>query len=389
MRVRYVCADRGVPVFGTKGASIHVRQMIRAFERKGAEVDVVAVRHGDGCTDDLPGISIAVLDVATHREPARNEQMMFESNSKMRDLLESLPVPDLVYERHALWSVAAMEWARERGIASVLEVNAPLVEEQATHRVLVDRGLAEHAASRAMQAAGAVAVVSRELIPVVARYGTQEQRIQVIPNGIDAARFPLVTRPRCVDAPFTVGFVGSLKPWHGLGVLAEAFALFRARCPRARLMVVGDGPERASFERLVAQLGVARDVEMIGAVEHDRIPMILESMDTVLIPYPPLDNFYFSPLKLFEAMASGLAVVASRIGQVAEVIEDGVTGILCTPGDVATFASGLAALECDPEGRARMGLAAREKVLREHTWDSNARRVLEIASRRSAPMATA
>lgn len=389
MRVRYVCADRGVPVFGTKGASIHVRQMIRAFERQGADVDVVTVRRGEGSADDLPGVPITVLDVATHGDRARNEQEMFEANPKMRDLLESLPVPDLLYERHALWSVAAMEWAHERGIASVLEVNAPLVDEQATHRALLDRALAERAASRAMQAAGAVAVVSRELIPVVERYGAPQGRIHVIPNGIDAVRFPLVARSRAVDAPFTVGFVGSLKPWHGLGVLAEAFALFRARCPRARLIVVGDGPERASFERLVVQLGVARDVEMIGAVEHDRIPMILEMMDTALIPYPPLENFYFSPLKLFEAMASGLAVVASRIGQVAEVIEDQVTGILCTPGDVAAFAGGLAALECDPEGRARMGLAAREKVLRDHTWDSNAQRVQAIASRRSAPMAAA
>ncbi len=389
MRVRYVCADRGVPVFGTKGASIHVRQMIRAFERQGAEVDVVTVRRGEGSAEDLPGIAITLLDVASDRDPARNEQLMFDANPKMHELLESLPVPDLLYERHALWSVAAMEWARERGIASVLEVNAPLVEEQATHRALLDRALAERAASRAMQAAGAVAVVSRELIPVVARYGTPQERIQVIPNGIDAARFPLVARPRAVGAPFTVGFVGSLKPWHGLGVMAEAFALFRARCPRARLIVVGDGPERGTFERLVAKLGVARDVEMIGAVEHDTISTILESMDTALIPYPPLDNFYFSPLKLFEAMASGLAVVASRIGQVAEVIEDGVTGILCTPGDAAAFADGLATLECDPEGRVRMGLAAREKVLRDHTWDSNAQRVLEIAPRRSAPMETA
>jgi glycosyltransferase involved in cell wall biosynthesis len=102
-------------------------------------------------------------------------------------------------------------------------------------------------------------------------------------------------------------------------------------------------------------------------------------MDVGVAPYPALPGFYFSPLKVFEYLAAGVAVVASRIGQLAEVIEDGVNGLLCPPGDATALADCVCRLATAPELRARLGRAGRDSVLRHHTWDTVVQRILRLA----------
>ena len=98
-----------------------------------------------------------------------------------------------------------------------------------------------------------------------------------------------------------------------------------------------------------------------------------------MAPYPKLVNFYFSPLKVYEYMAAGLPVVASRVGQLQELIQPEVNGLLVPPGDVSALAAGLERIRSEPELRRRLGLAARVKVLREHTWDGVVQRILSLA----------
>jgi glycosyltransferase involved in cell wall biosynthesis len=110
-------------------------------------------------------------------------------------------------------------------------------------------------------------------------------------------------------------------------------------------------------------------------------------MDIATAPYPAGPDSYFSPLKLFEYMAAGRAVVASRTGQATGVVEHGRTGWLCEPGDPAALADALATLAADPVLRRRLGAAARQAVCRAHTWDHVAVRILELAARAPAPVA--
>jgi glycosyltransferase involved in cell wall biosynthesis len=97
-----------------------------------------------------------------------------------------------------------------------------------------------------------------------------------------------------------------------------------------------------------------------------------------MAPYGAIDGFYFSPLKVYEYMAAGVPPVTSRIGQLAQLIDDGVTGFLCPPGDTAAFAERIELLRRDPELRTRIGAAARI-VAGEHTWDTVANRIVELA----------
>ncbi|WLT40052.1 glycosyltransferase [Synechocystis sp. B12] len=152
-----------------------------------------------------------------------------------------------------------------------------------------------------------------------------------MPNGINPARFAVLSKPSQTEL-FTVGFVGSLKPWHGLDCLIEAFAQLRQTVPEARLLIVGDGPQRQVLERAIAKENLMPYVQWTGAVPPEQVPHWLGQMSVAVAPYPASDNFYFSPLKVVEYMAAGLPVVASCIGQLPDIIDDRVTGILYPPG---------------------------------------------------------
>lgn len=276
-----------------------------------------------------------------------------------------------------------MSWAAGRGIPSVLEVNAPLIEEQARHRSLVNEALARQNAARVFTKASQVAAVSEEVARYVRVCGADASRVHVVPNGVDTERFGQAIRLRTTvglrQPGFVVGFVGTLKPWHGLENLVTAFALLQEQAPESRLLIVGDGPMRSECEAWIAQRNLSHACRFTGAVASDDMPQWLGQMDVAVAPYPALEGFYFSPLKIYEYMAAGLAVVASDIGQIPGIINHERTGLLCAPGDTEGLATALLGLRNDPQRRDALGRAARDCMIRSHTWDRVAERLLTLA----------
>lgn len=381
MRIAYVCTDQGVPVFGHKGCSIHVQEIIRAFIRQGGRVELFTPRPEGEPPPGLGAVRLHCLPRSFEKDAAVRERASLAANDALHAALEREGPFDLVYERYSLWSFAGMEYARSAAVPGLLEVNAPLIEEQAEHRTLVNRGAAEAAARRAFHSAGGLLAVSAEVAEYLAGYPETHGRVHLVPNGVNPDRFPPNRRPPepCDPDTFTVGFVGTLKPWHGLMSLVEAFALLHRRHPKARLLIVGEGPERQRLEEDLAYRGLSWAAHLTGAVSPSEVPLLLAGMDAAVAPYPRLARFYFSPLKVYEYMAAGLPVVASRIGQLDGLIRHGVNGLLCPPGDAAALAAALARLRANSRLRRRLGEAARATVLREHTWEAAARRILRLA----------
>ncbi len=386
MRIAYVSADLGVPIFGRKGCSIHAQEVLRALSRRGAQVDLFTCNGGGERPPGLGSIHLHQLPRPPKGERAAREQAALAANETLRCELARQGPFDLVYERYSLWSYGAMEFARERGVPGLLEVNAPLIEEQAQYRELIDRIGAERAAARVFAAASALLPVSDEVAAYLKGFPATRDKIHVVPNAINPERFPETTSAALPAPPgvFTVGFVGTLKAWHGLSVLVDAFALLHAREPRTRLLIVGDGPEREKIQADLAARGLAGATHFTGAVPSQEVPALLASMSVAVAPYPKLEHFYFSPLKVYEYLAAGLPVVASRIGQLEKLIIPEVTGLLVRPGDPVELAAALARLQHEPELCARLGRAGRETVLHDYTWDQVALRLLRFAGLDSA-----
>ncbi|CAN5210625.1 glycosyltransferase family 4 protein [soil metagenome] len=382
MRVAYICADPGLPVFGRKGGSVHVQEVIRGLRRLGHQVELLATRLGGEPPADLAGLAVTALPAIGRGSPATREAAGRQANRGLSAALDAVGPVDLVYERYSLWSHAGMAWARRTGTPAVLEVNAPLIDEQAEHRSLVGRQEAEACARAAFEDATAVVAVSEPVADWVRARTPAPERVHVVGNGVDPER--IVARPR-VDHPnhFTIGFVGTLKPWHGLETLVDAFALLAGADFTYRLLVVGDGPGAGGLADSLERRGLTSMITLAGAVDPAAIPEYLHGMDLAVAPYPDLPHFYFSPLKLYEYLAAGLPVVASEVGQVAEVIDDGRTGVLCPPGDAAALARAIAGLRYNPAGRASMASAGRAEVVAHHSWDEVVGRILRLV--RAAP----
>lgn len=384
MRIAYICADPGVPVFGCKGCSIHVQEVLYALSRSGARITLFISATGGDAPPGLDGIEVQKLPGL----PGGNSMCLAVRtlNEVLQAALEHAGPFDLVYERYSLWSFAGMEYARSMGIPGLLEVNAPLIEEQIMYRDPVDRAGAERVAEQVFSSASALIAVSREIAAYLDRYRGAAGKVHVVPNGVDPARFPAYLEPSRPAKPgiFTVGFVGSLKPWHGMHTLVEAFTHLHRQYPDTRLLIVGDGPEREGLVKYLKACRLSGSSEFTGAVTPSEVPGLLASMDAAVAPYPNLAHFYFSPLKIYEYMAAGLPVVASRIGQLAELISDGVNGILVPPGDPVALASALGRLRREPDLRISLGHAARMTVLSQHTWDVAVKRILYLSDHRAA-----
>ncbi|WP_315160638.1 glycosyltransferase family 4 protein [Corynebacterium durum] len=365
MHIAYVCLDPGIPVFGTKGASVHIQEVVREYRRRGHDVTVYATRRGSDVPDDLAELRIVDVPITTRDEEER-ERAQQAASASVSDMVRAGGY-DLVYERYSLFSTVIAEC----GVPGILEVNAPLIDEQRTHRVLVDEQAADAALQEQVQAALATICVSDPVRDwVIAR--TEGTRVFTVPNGVNVHR--ITPQPESPGAP-VVTFVGTLKPWHGVDVLLRA----RAQAHKDwQLRIIGDGPMRAELDDLARSLGI--DVDFRGAVAPDAIPQHMAGTAIGVAPYPAMDtdsDQYFSPLKVYEYMAAGLPVVASRVGQLPEIM--GESAYLVPPSDPEALAEALDALVANPVERAQVGSDNRRQAEREHSWTGTVDHILAHA----------
>jgi glycosyltransferase involved in cell wall biosynthesis len=172
-----------------------------------------------------------------------------------------------------------------------------------------------------------------------------------------------------------IGAVGFFRDWHGIDMLLHAFARQRRARPGTRLLLVGDGPAIPRLRRMAATLDLGSEVSFTGAVPHDRVPAYLAAMDVVVIPRAVE---YASPLKLFEYMVAGKAIVAPRQPNLLEVLTDGTDALCFEPENLEELEHGLLRLIRDPGLRRRLGREAEETIhSRDFTWMGNAKRIVQ------------
>nr|WP_196837237.1 glycosyltransferase [Zhihengliuella flava] len=373
-RVAYVCVDPGIPVFGSKGASVHVQEIIRALRARGADVRLYCTRRGDtrdgGAPADLAEIDVTEVPVERAEAAGGRELAQRAAAATLATAIRQ-DGADVVLERYSLFSTVLEDLAAD-GVPGILEVNAPLIDEQRTHRELIHESLARQTLIRQVRAARRTVCVSEPVAAWVNASVEAAGDVRVVSNGVNTDRIrPAADRGSRaqVGADVEAVFVGTLKPWHGVESLIDAVARSAGQW---RLRIVGDGPQAPALRERAAAHGpaTAARITFVGAVPPSDMCEQLAAADLAVAPYPEAGSAesYFSPLKIYEYLAAGLPVVGSRVGQVPNIVDDGVTGTLVPPSDADALAEALDALAADPVRRAAMGRAGRARAVAEHDW---------------------
>jgi glycosyltransferase involved in cell wall biosynthesis len=346
-------------------------------------VNVLAV-----ASDRLPGVQAATRVVAPEvwfdgwlrelEDLAYNVPFLLAAWSAARSFR-----PHAIYQRHAAFNVSGALLARMLGVPLVLEYNSSEVWKGRYWGGLRLEGAALCVERINLQAADRIVVVSRVLREELLRGGTSPEKIIVNPNGVDPRMFRAdrggeAIRARLrLESNVVVGFSGTFGAWHGIPTLAAAIPLVLKARPDVRWLVIGDGPLRATLDDAVQ--GDERVVRA-GMLPHAEMPDYLAACDILVSPHGRQADggeFFGSPTKLYEYMAAGRPIVASRLGQIAEVLEDDVSALLVEPDDAVALAEAVVRLVDDACLRARLASGARRAAEQRHTWRQNAARVLE------------
>lgn len=291
-----------------------------------------------------------------------------------------------IYQRYNRFNWTGAALSVLSGLPLALEFNGSEVWISQRWDPVGQLGLLKRFESLNLRAADFIFTVSEVERHNLIAAGVAADKIITNPNGVDVEKF----RPACggaavrsaleLEEKIVVGFLGTFGPWHGAPRLAQAALRTNAFC---HFLFIGDGDERAACEAtLAAQPGRAT---FVGRLPHERVAAYLDACDILASPHVAAadgSEFFGSPTKLFEYLAMQKPVVASRLGQIADVIVDGENGLLVEPGDVEALARALDTLAADATLRERLGQAARQRVTARFTWRHNAARVFErIGSR--------
>jgi glycosyltransferase involved in cell wall biosynthesis len=358
------------------GQGVHVESLVAALRVAGHEVRVVG-----------PPAFDAVALGGEARGLARLRRALPGVLKELAEIAYALPAtlrlaraaremaPEVIYERANLFHFAGAWVAARRGIPLLLEVNSPLAEERARFGALRLRRLARAAERLVWRRADVVLAVTAVLAGHVVAAGVPAARIRVVPNGIDLEAFADLP-PAPPREEVALGFVGFIRDWHGLDGVLRGLA-DRRDAQHLTLTVVGDGPARPGLEALAVSLGLAGRVRFMGLASRQEVPRLVAGFDIAL---QPAAVAYASPLKVFEYMAAGRAILAPDQPNLREVLDHDRTALLFDPAQPGAMWAGVERLAADAALRARLGAAARAEILaRDFTWAGNARRIVALA----------
>ena len=349
------------------GSQAHTDGILGALEDRGYEVEVMTTGYVAGRAERLEARRLpALLAGNVPREISELAAGLLQYLQ-----LRGGPAPALIYQRYSMNNLAGALLSERWQVPLVLEVNGSEVKWRREWARLQFGGLAEATERFILQRSARIGAVSDNVARDLGPAGAPANRVRVVPNGVEVARFadaPAAPLPFSEGA-FVVGFAGLFYPWHGVHILAEAFVLLRRERPAARLVLVGDGEERETAARVLDGAGATEDALFTGLVSRDAIPGYLAALDVLVSPHVPNDDFIGSPIKIWEYMASGRAIVASDVAQMGQVLEHGKTALIVPAGDPQALADALGRLHDSPELRTRFGEAARAEAVAEHSWE--------------------
>jgi glycosyltransferase involved in cell wall biosynthesis len=296
---------------------------------------------------------------------------------------------DWVFEYAA--TLQCLGWIFQRqGIPWILQVEALLYyEAKAERKALVLDGIAKKLELWSYRQCDVIACVSATLKEIlVEEIGIDPNKIVLLPNGVDIQFLdPQLYQAKRVFTNFTIGFVGSLYSWAGLGLLLEVMAELKTSGYQLSLVIVGDGEMKSTWSEQADILGLTSQVKFVGRVPWQEVPQYIAGCDVGYSGQIQLQmgKMYLSPMKLYEYMSMGKPVIASAFEDAQKLVTEGETGFLFQPGDQQELKKALIRAIEAQERLPLMGNQARKQIEAEHSW---ANRVEHLIKETRAILAT-
>lgn len=363
---------------------VHIQEMVKAFEDIGSEVDIVALvkRKGNNGTRN----NEALLSKVARFVPDWLYELMSLTYNLYgyKNLYNAIKrkKPDLIYERYSLNTFCGI-WASKRfGIPLILEVNAPLYHEQRQLGKLIFKKIARFSERWICSNSTKTIVVSQVMKEFLKHEGVLNEKIVVMPNGIDPNKFHPEISGEALRARYgfgshiVIGFVGWFRKWHGLDMLLQTFKDIVSDRPDMRLLLVGDGPAAPELRKYAEENDLRDRVMFSGAIARDKIPEHIAAMDIAVQPSAPE---YACPMKIIEYMAMGKCIIAPDQANIRELIDNGRTGLLFRARDRESLSAILREVIDEPQKREDIGRRAHASVFeRGLLWQANARKTLSL-----------
>ncbi len=369
-----------------KGSVVHIREIVSGLSARGHTVGLLARNRG----------GIKEIDFFYNLQPTssgwgplkrlRTPTYLLSSLFLFFSLWFLLPRYDVVYARD--FHTAVMAWMPRWifGKKLVYEINGLASEEVK----LKGNSFGLQLFSTLVRGAERVAALSSNLIIsvtpqiasyLVTRFHVSPSKVEIVGNGVDPEKFLPIRDPALLndwrkrlgieEKDRVIGFVGNLAPWQGIDILIESALRLLIRMERLKFLIVGDGVMKPRLLTRVTEQGFGQAFIFTGMMSYETVPLLINVADICVAPFIAQRNKEtgVSPLKVFEYLACGKPVIASRIEGL-EVIERTGVGILVEPQDSADLESALVKLLNDPQLCEEMGRRGLEVAREEFSWES-------------------
>jgi glycosyltransferase involved in cell wall biosynthesis len=386
-----------------RGSTSHVKGTLSGFEKSGWKAAIISPGKMDGVKGEYHTIPPVFRNLLTGGVVDMLFDMIF--TIKALGIIRNIK-PAFIYQRHGRYCISGVVISKLLKIPLVLEMNALLGWESGRWSKTggVMRFFINHYEKICLANAFRFSAISEKLREDIIAAGVDPSRVFTNPNGADADNFKpgnggnQVRRDLGLENRVVAGFSGSFYPWHGVDFLADAILKTTPANPDLAFLLIGEGPELAPLVKKLADAGISikpvknapkdllpkqddnkfrliSSVFITGKIPPEEVPSCLDACDILLSPIGK-GKEYSSPIKIFEYMAAGKAILCFEAGQMKDIFENGADALMTPTDESEPFAAGLEKLAKDKPLRQTLGTNARHKMEKNYTWQANALRIL-------------
>lgn len=392
LSVLYINGDRGNDLTKKEGYYTHITQSILNLRQLGHTVVLLNV----GQKTDIPELKGDVYFIS-HRYFRFLLHKIFPYTgftNSIRVLFTSIKLHkryrfQIIHDRFGLYSIGGVLTSKVLRIPLVTEVNGPVIEEKPLFTIPItgfQLFIAKYLRFVCLYNSSYIYTVSKMVKSYLVDWGVPKQRIFIIPNGANPKYFELIQDKDRLKLNLGwslenlyVVYTGSLHVWYGLRKFLYAIHRHLLEMSNIKIIIIGDGQDMDQLISLRNSLSLTDCVYFLGRLSKEEIPTYLAAADILIAPYQNLPiGFFGSPIKLFEYLISGTALIASDLGQIPEIIEHKKTGLLYNSESKDDLVEKIILLANNDSLREKIGKNGRNLALNKYTWKHNAQRIEKI-----------